>query len=76
MPPPRKLNEKKWFISDSETVPKKKNLLLAKYLDDKWKSLQIVYVKRIEIGDTGWLATYRSKPKPRKRTGATTGGRS
>jgi len=68
-----KLNEKTWFIRDSETDQRKKNSLLAKHLDGSWKRLHIVRVKRIEIGDTGWLATYRSKPKPRKRTGATAG---
>lgn len=76
MPASRQLNEKTWFISDSETVPRKKNSLLAKHLDGTWKSLQIVRIKRIEIGDTGWQATYRSKPKQRKRTGAKSSSRS
>jgi hypothetical protein len=73
MPPPRKLNEKTWFIRDNETDQRKKNSLLAKHLDGAWKRLHIVRVKRIEIGDRGWLATYRSKPTSRSRSGGTAG---
>ena len=75
MPSTRKLNEKTWFIRDDETDQRKKNSLLAKHLDGAWKRLQIVRIERIEIGDTGWLATYRSKPPSSSRSGGTAGSR-
>ena len=74
MPPQPQLNEKTWFIRDTETDPSAKNSLLATYLDGVWNDLEIVRIDRIEIGDSGWLATYRVKARSRGRS-RSTGGR-
>lgn len=59
MPPKTQLNEKTWFKRDNETTDDAKNAQLAALLGDIWSDLSIVEVKRIEIGDSGWLLTYR-----------------
>lgn len=61
--PGDKLKEETWFIRDKKTDPIQKNMLVAGYLaGGDWGDLEIVRIKRIEIGDSGWLATYRVKP--------------
>ncbi len=53
------LQEDTWFIRDEATSSGKKNSLLAAYLEGSWKRLHIVRIDRIEIGDSGWKATFR-----------------
>ncbi len=54
------LKEKKIFKSDDEATPDGKNSRLAELLNGLWNDLQIVSIKRIEIGSQkGWLMTYR-----------------
>jgi len=70
MPRRLQVKEETWFIRDSETEPSDKNALLASYLGGgPWTRLNVVRVERIEIGDSGWEATYRVKP--RQRSGGT-----
>ncbi|KPK75662.1 MAG: hypothetical protein AMJ79_10415 [Phycisphaerae bacterium SM23_30] len=56
---PPELHEDTWFIPDDRTEPTDKNAFLANYLNARWSKLNIVKIKRIEIGNSGWLATYR-----------------
>lgn len=62
MPPKRhQIEEKTWFMRDpgSLSTPKEKNDRLADLLVGAWNKLDIVSIRRIEIGSQGWEATYR-----------------
>lgn len=58
---PPQVNEKTWFEEDPEpnATPQKKNARLADLLISTWSSLEIVSIRRLEIGVQGWEATYR-----------------
>ncbi len=58
---PPQVNEKTWFEEDPEPygTPQKKNARLAELLVNDWASLEIVSIRRLEIGVQGWEATYR-----------------
>jgi hypothetical protein len=53
------LVEASLFEPDEETGNSGKNRALATLLGGPWKSLALVRVERIEIGDSGWRAVYR-----------------
>lgn len=54
--------EKAWFQPDPAplTTPGDKNDRLSDLLTTVWNPLEIVSVRRIEIGGQGWEATYRA----------------
>ncbi len=54
------LKEVKEFIKDNCKTASAKNRKLATHLGGIWLKLEIVKIKRIEIGcDSGWQAAYR-----------------
>lgn len=59
--PSASLVEKKWFMADPEPLPDPidKNDRLSDLLTTTWNDLNIVSIRRIEIGASGWEATYR-----------------
>jgi hypothetical protein len=58
-PEPVTLAEETWFIHDAAATNPQKNTTLAVHLNGVWNDLAIVRIDRIEIGETGWMATYR-----------------
>lgn len=72
MPPQQKLNEDIWSIYDKETDPIKRNKLLTGYLTSgAWRKLDIVLIRRIEVGDSGWSVIHRIKPTSGSQPGDT-----
>ena len=66
MPRRAQVKEDTWFIRDSETEPSNKNMLLSGYVGGgSWTKYNILRIDRIEIGDSGWLVTYRLKAQQR-----------
>ncbi|MBL0870322.1 MAG: hypothetical protein IBJ18_07090 [Phycisphaerales bacterium] len=59
------VKEDTWFEKDPEAydTPHAKNARLADLLTSTWQSLEIVSIRRLEIGIPGWEATYRPVPK-------------
>lgn len=55
------VQDKQWFEKDPKelSTPQEKNDRLADLLEGKWNPLQIVSIRRLEIGVQGWEATYR-----------------
>ena len=47
------------FEPDAETTNAGKNAALAALLNTAWRTLAIVRVERIEIGDSGWRVVFR-----------------
>ena len=47
------------FEPDGETTIAGKNAALATLLNTAWRTLAIVRVERIEIGDSGWRVVFR-----------------
>jgi hypothetical protein len=53
------LVETSLFEPDGETTNAGKNAALATLLNTAWRTLAIVRVERIEIGDSGWRVVFR-----------------
>jgi hypothetical protein len=49
------------FEPDAETSDSGKNAALAALLNTAWRTLALVRVERIEIGDRGWRAVFRER---------------
>jgi len=47
------------FARDTASTPRTVNRKLADLLLGDWRKLNVVSIKRITIGDSGWEATYR-----------------
>jgi hypothetical protein len=46
-------------VPDDQTTNADKNAALATLLNTAWRTLAIVRVERIEIGDSGWRVVFR-----------------
>jgi hypothetical protein len=57
--PAAQLLETSLFVPDDESTNAGKNAALAVLLNAPWRTLAIVRVERIEIGDTGWRVVFR-----------------
>jgi hypothetical protein len=54
------LDQRTWFEKDDAETPEDRNDALSDLLLARWNPLQIVSIRRIEIGtERGWEATYR-----------------
>ena len=57
--PAADLTETSLFVPDDESTNAGKNAALAILLGAPWRTLAIVRVERIEIGDKGWRVVFR-----------------
>jgi hypothetical protein len=60
---PPAVTEKKWFVEDPEPLEtaQDKNDQLSQLLTGIWNDLEILFIRRIEIGTPGWESTYRTQ---------------
>ncbi len=60
--------KEKGFEGDTATTAKDKNAVLSDLVGvGVWSRMQIVKIKRIETGNTGWEVTYRVKSTKKKK---------
>ena len=57
--PAAELSETSLFVPDEESTNPGKNGALATLLNAPWRTLAIVRLERIEIGDRGWRVVFR-----------------